>query len=338
MNVSVIATVRNEEGAVGALLTSLLKQTRRPDDVVICDGGSTDGTLAVLQSFAASRLPLRVVSAPGSNISEGRNCAINAALGQIVAVTDAGVILEADWLAHLLPPLLAGEADVVGGFFRPAAQTLFEAAMGATVLPALADIVPAQFLPSSRSVAFTRAAWEKVGGYPQWLDYCEDLVFDLALKQAGCRFVFVPQASVAFRPRSSLRAFFRQYYRYARGDGKADLWRKRHLMRYVTYVAAPLAILLGLRYNIVWLGLALAMLAYCWRPWQRLWPEVAGAPRADRLRALALVPVIRFVGDLAKMMGYPAGLWWRWQRQRDTGEPPWTQRATGQTGGASQHT
>ncbi|MEZ4683451.1 MAG: hypothetical protein R2932_55510, partial [Caldilineaceae bacterium] len=36
------------------------------------------------------------------------------------------------------------------------------------------------------------------------------------------------------------------------------------------------------------------------------------------LGAAALVPVIRLVGDAAKMVGYPVGLWWRWRRRTDS--------------------
>jgi hypothetical protein len=43
---------------------------------------------------------------------------------------------------------------------------------------------------------------------------------------------------------------------------------------------------------------------------------------ADRLKALALVPVIRAVGDLAKMIGYPVGLTWR-RRHRHNPELNW---------------
>jgi hypothetical protein len=267
----------------------------------------------MLRSYAAAEL--HVISAPGANISRGRNLAIAAAAGDIIAATDAGVRLSPTWLAELTRPWRQQSAeaapDVVSGFFTPDAQTVFETAMGATVLPALADIAPERFLPSSRSVAFRRVAWQRVGGYPEWLDYCEDLVFDLALRRAGCRFVFAPAALAYFRPRSSLRSFFQQYYHYARGDGKADLWRRRHAIRYVTYMSAALAVSLAARHPIVWLGLAAAGVAYCRRPLQRLWPQMRGWRLADRLYAIALIPVIRLTGDLAKMCGYPVGLWRR---------------------------
>jgi glycosyltransferase involved in cell wall biosynthesis len=317
MKVAVVSTVRNEEASIGRLLTSLRAQTRLPDAIIICDGGSTDRTLALLHDASSTGGDLTVISAPGANISRGRNLAIKKATAEIIACTDAGTRLAPEWLAELITPFEAEpRPDVVSGFFLPDAHDLFETALGATTLPLLEDIKPDAFLPSSRSVAFTRAAWQRVGGYPEWLDYCEDLVFDFALRRAGCRFVFAPKALAYFRSRPNLKAFFVQYFRYARGDGKADLWRKRHAIRYVTYVAAPLVFLLGLRYNVLWLLLAAAALAYCWRPYQRLWPSLAQLAWAEWLQAIVLVPVIRLVGDVAKMLGYPVGLWWRLRHRR----------------------
>jgi hypothetical protein len=156
-------------------------------------------------------------------------------------------------------------------------------------------------------VLFRRAAWQNAGGYPEWLDYCEDLVFDLALRQNGARFAFAPDALVHFKPRGSLRAFFRQYFFYARGDGKADLWRRRHAVRYAVYVGAPLLARQGKIGRFV---LLLGGLAYCRRPIERLLAQQLDA--IELSQAVMLVPVIRLVGDLAKMLGYPAGLWWRW--------------------------
>ncbi|NIP26225.1 MAG: glycosyltransferase, partial [Phycisphaerae bacterium] len=70
--VSVIATVLNEGDNIRSLLDSLIYQTRQPDEVVICDGGSTDNTLEILAEYT-QWLPLMVVEQPGSNISQGRN-------------------------------------------------------------------------------------------------------------------------------------------------------------------------------------------------------------------------------------------------------------------------
>jgi glycosyltransferase involved in cell wall biosynthesis len=321
--ISVVATVLNEGQAIEHLLKSLATQTRMPDEVVIVDGGSTDGTLETLQEWGGSEdLPLRILAEPGANISRGRNVAIAAATGSVIAATDAGVRLEDDWLESLVAPFETEDSDhfvaVVAGWFEADPQSLFETAMGATVLPSLREVKPEQFLPSSRSVAFRRAAWEAIGGYPEWLDYCEDLVFDLRLREFYGPAAFAPEAKVYFRPRSSLWAFFKQYYRYARGDGKADLWRKRHAIRYLTYlVAGPLLVALAFLHSPWWwLVLGAGVAAYTVQPYRRLWPMLKRYGFIDKLRAVLLVPIIRVVGDLAKMVGYPVGRVWRWRNWR----------------------
>src|SRR5690554_5630759 len=105
MFVSVIITVYNEAKAIDRLLTSLAAQTRVPDEIVICDGGSRDGTVAQIEAWAAqSSISVKVIVEPGVNISRGRNLAIAAARGPVIAATDAGVRLDPTWLEHLVAP------------------------------------------------------------------------------------------------------------------------------------------------------------------------------------------------------------------------------------------
>lgn len=317
MKVSIIATVKNEGEGLRPLLDSIIDQTLQPDEVVICDGGSTDHTLQVLDEYH-QWLPLTVIVEPGSNISQGRNRAIEAATGDIIAGTDAGVVLSPNWLEELVAPFADDSVQVVSGWFEADPYTDFEVAMGSTVLPTTDDVDPKTFLPSSRSVAYRKSAWAAVGGYPEWLEHSEDLVFDLALRECYGAFPFAPDAVAYFRPRSSLRSFYRQYYAYARGDGKANLWSKRHAIRYAVYLVG-LPLILRWIWREKWFGwafMALGVGAYSRRPAERLWASTRGWRPPDRARAFALIPIIRLVGDVAKMAGYPAGLWWRLRRRK----------------------
>ena len=234
-------------------------------------------------------------------------------------------------MKHLIAPFDGPDPpDVVSGFFQPdlpdpaqrgGRRAIFQTALAATILPDERDLDPERFLPSSRSVAFRREAWEAVAGYPEWLDYCEDLIFDLHLRALGFCFRFEPRARVYFAPRESWGAFFRQYYRYARGDGKADLWRRRHAIRYTTYLGGLLGLWLTRRRPRLWTVAAGLGAAYCRRPAERYRRLSADWPPIDRARGLALIPAIRAWGDLAKMLGYPVGVWWRlshpqWRRTR----------------------
>jgi glycosyltransferase involved in cell wall biosynthesis len=305
--VSLVCTVRDEADNIAALLDSMLAQSRMPDEIVVNDCGSHDATAEIVQGYVAAGYPIRLVRG-GHNIPSGRNNAIRNARGAIIACTDAGLVLDRHWLERIIAPIERDEADVVGGFFKPAPQTLFELTLGATNYREPEEVHPDTFLPFGKSVAFRRHAWERVGGYPEWASHCEDIVFDLALKRAGYRFAFEPQALVYFRPRSSLWAFARQYYLYARGDGVAGLWPRRYILRYGVYFAA--LILLAFVRRAPWLLALLAMgaVAYSRAPVRRLWRRAPALGPIERLGGLALIPLLRLTGDVAKMVGYPGGV------------------------------
>ena len=325
--VSVIATVLNEAGSIAILLASLLEQTRLPEEVVIVDGGSTDGTLGIVRAFADDApFPVIALLRSGAGIASGRNHAIAAARGHIIAVTDAGVRLDPEWLERLVAAFASEtRIDVVSGFFLADPHSLFERTLGAITLPRIKEIDPTSFHPSSRSVAFRKEAWEAVGGYPEWLDYCEDLVFDFGLRDAGCVFAFAPRALVHFRPRATFQSFLKQYYRYARGDGKADLWVYRHLVRYAAYLCAgPALIVLAVCHHPLWLvALTVGVLAMMRGTWRRVRPALVGLTLRERLEILGWAPAIRVGGDVAKMVGYPVGVLWRW---RHAPREPWAKR------------
>jgi hypothetical protein len=89
----------------------------------------------------------------------------------------------------------------------------------------------------------------------------------------------------------------------------------RHTIRYLTYLFG-LPLILRLIWREKWPGWLLLLLGvgtYSRRPAERLWQSTWGWRPPARLRAFALIPIIRFVGDVAKMLGYPAGLIWRWR-------------------------
>jgi len=201
MRVSLICTVRDEADNIADLLDSMLAQSRPPDEIVVNDCHSRDATAAIVQGYIRRGAPIRLVVG-GHNIASGRNNAVRHATGPLIAATDAGLRLDPCWLARIVAPLEQEQADVVGGFYQSAPRSLFELTLGATNYRRAEQIDPQRFLPSGNSMAFRKAAWAQVGGYPEWLDHCEDLVFDLALREAGYRFVFVPEALVYFRPRA----------------------------------------------------------------------------------------------------------------------------------------
>ncbi|MGZ4316389.1 MAG: glycosyltransferase [Gaiellaceae bacterium] len=312
-----MVTVKDEARSIDRFVSALLAQTQPPDEIVFVDGGSSDGTLESLESLTARDSRVLVLSAPGSTIARGRNLGIERARGPLIAVTDAGTVADEAWLARLVAPLRADPSIAVSsGFFLAGGETWFERWLATVITPQRAEIDPSRFLPSSRSVAFRKYWWRQAGGYPEWLRHCEDLVFDQRLQRAGARFMFVPDALVTWHARPDLARFFRQYFYYARGDGHAHLYASRHAIRYLAYASGLGLVGLGRRNWTARILLGAGMAMHFAPYLRRVRRRPVSESRIGQLAALSLTPVVVVTGDLAKMSGYPVGVYERAKRRR----------------------
>ncbi len=297
--VSLITTVLDASDRVGPFLESVSWQTRPPDEVVVVDGGSTDGTLEQLRSADAVTL----VERPGANIARGRNVAISAATHDVIAVTDADCVLERDWLERLVEPLETG-ADVAMGFYRPLADSFLQRAIGCVTLPEPEELDEARFMPSGRSVAFTREAIDRAGGYPEWLGIGQDLFVNHRFRELGLDMRLVREAIVDWPIRRTLAETWRQYFGYARGDAIAGLDAERHALRFGAYSAALYA--WSTKGRVRKLATLVAAGANAAAPIRRAAARFEDP--AERARALVAVPALIAFVDAARMSGFLAGL------------------------------
>lgn len=220
VKLSLCITVRNERESLVPLLKSLFAQSRVPEEIVIVDGGSTDGTIELLQTCAAKHPEMKIIALHDVNIAKGRNVAIANAYHNYIACADGGVDYPQNWLANLVRPLETDpDIDIVSGFFEPKPETLFEESIGATLYPSLELVDWSRFLPSCRSVAFKKKVWEELGGFTEWLPrgIGEDAHLFLKAHKAGYRFASAPDATCYWRPRRNFAELFRQYFAYSRG-------------------------------------------------------------------------------------------------------------------------
>lgn len=295
--ISVISTVYNEADSIGALLDSLAKQTRRPDEVVVADAGSTDGTRAILE--ASTMTSLRVINAPG-NRSAGRNAAIAASTGDLIASIDGGCVADPEWLDRLLGPFETG-ASWVAGFYRINGPTSLATCIGLVMVYVEEELKRNEevFIPSARSVAFTRRAWEEVGGFPDHVEFAEDTLFGNRLLAAGHQPALALDAVVQWTPPPNLRALFRTAYRWGAGDADAGIrgWVYKRILLGYGGAALFIAAALPLWPEWAWLG-ALAVLIDTLRRTRfkfRLAPKPAG---------WVLVPIAHLVSTYGALIGF----------------------------------
>lgn len=228
--VSLVATAYNEAGSAAEWMEGILGQKTLPDEVVVVDAGSGDGTVAILRSFAEkSPFPVRILEAPGANIARGRNLAVEEARFPLIAVTDFGCRAEEGWLERLTAPFHHDpQTGVAAGWSRPVDRR------GAFVHPpgwaGLEEVNPQTFLPSSRSIAFQKSAWRAAGGYPEWLTRTgEDTYFALSLKRSCPNWAFVPSAVVDWKGAGSFPAFLGKTYAWSAGNGELGYNRWQYI-------------------------------------------------------------------------------------------------------------
>jgi polysaccharide pyruvyl transferase CsaB len=338
--VSLVATMKNESRTIERWFESLQSQTRLPDEVIVVDGGSSDGGREILGELArSSELNIRIVDAPASNIAEGRNAAIRLAAHETIAVTDVGCVLREGWLGRMMSALEADPAiQVVAGGYEAWRGSMAARVIAELFVPSMTEVRPQSFIPSSRSIVFTKAMWRRAGGYPEWLtDAAEDTFFALALKQIPARWAFVPGAVVEWMGPGSLREALRTAFRYAAGDGEAALFSAEYwgkILRAAFYTAAIGAAaslaLLARSWFAVMVAL-IAMGAAAWRIRSR-----SGTPDSS-LGSAVLSLAATWTVATGKCLGFIAGLLRRGaaRRKRTKLESAQLERAIASNVGAS---
>jgi glycosyltransferase involved in cell wall biosynthesis len=317
--VSVVVTVLNEGPELAGSVRALLGQLSPGDELVLVDGGSTDGSVAALEPHPA----LRVLLEPGAGISAGRNAGVRAAAHDVVVVTDAGCTPEPGFVDAMRRPFGAEEPPALAqGVYRVLAGTPLEAAQSLACYPQPAEVPGADPGPDAlvraytrvfgtgfdprfavgRCVAFTRAAWTAAGGFPEDLATGEDVAFGLAVARHGAC-VAVPDAVVGWKQRDGLAATWRMYRGYGRASTADPRMLARDAVRGAAYLLAPaLASRPGGRRL-----LAAGTVAYL------SLPAVRAARAHAAPAAVALLPVALATKDLGKMAGALEGLAKRWR-------------------------
>jgi glycosyltransferase involved in cell wall biosynthesis len=224
--VSVVSTVLNEEQDIDRLVTSLMEQTLAPAEVIIVDGGSTDGTWERLLAAKAkypNLIPIRDESCrlPMSQgpIARGRNEAIRAASSKVVACADAGCSYEPDWLERLTGSIRNGEAEyaVGGSCIDLEHRTIWDIASAPFFgIKLRADAKTKSC--TARSMAFRKELWQRVGGFPEDIFFGEDAIFDLKARTLVTP-AFADRAKAFYRPLHTLRSAIRQLASYSVSDG-----------------------------------------------------------------------------------------------------------------------
>lgn len=210
--ISIIVPVMNEEKNIGLLLDALFKQSYPFDEIVITDGGSSDNTIQIINSYKSRDNRIKLVSVSKASCGEGRNIAIKNSTGSILALIDSGMIPESNWLWRIVRPLLE-HGDIEYVFCHVIFDTksrikqISDFQKTIVFLTREPEYKLNNYIPGS---AFRRNLWYRMGGFPE-NPYCEDIVLLNELKRMKIKSVSIEDAVV---------------YYYSHPDGYKQTFRK----------------------------------------------------------------------------------------------------------------
>jgi glycosyltransferase involved in cell wall biosynthesis len=261
-----IVIISKDEASLDGTLTAVTSQARTlgaPTEILVVD--ASEGRLDYIRDRHADSIRwLSFAPIPGVRISipHQRNAGVRAALGEVIVFTDAGCTIDPGWLEGLVRPIRSGQEHVTAGVTLGIAP-----GRGLYDPPATGGRVRYLTECPTINLAFTRAAFDAVGGFDESFAYGSDIDFSWRLIDAGYRILSVPDAVV----RHDWGDFDRQLRRsYRYGKARARLYRKhrgrlRHVLTTDPIVVVYPVFLLGLPLTLVFPLYPALLLVPAWR-------------------------------------------------------------------------
>ena len=254
-----IVIISKNENSLGETLQALRSlDTRLSYEVVVVDA-STDGMTDLRRAHPDVRwVSYESSGAKRVTIPEQRNLGVASTEAEVIVYIDAGCLPQRGWLDRLVAPILEGREQVTVGRFT-------------SVRPSPYDMIA--FTPGyvpeapTLNMAFSREAFDKVGGFDESFSYCSDTDFCWRLVDAGIDILMVPDAEITVDWGGGRRQSRRAWYY---GSGRARLYDKhrdrvRTMLRHDPVLAIYPAFLLLLPVTFVLPAYPLLLLVPLWR-------------------------------------------------------------------------
>lgn len=253
--ITAVVAAYNEEADIGRCLTGLLNQEGVDGEIeiIVVDGMSTDRTVDIVRSFPQFGSRIRLLLNPRRLQVYAWNMALREARGEYYAMILAHADYSSTYLKSCLEVMRRTGAAAVGGVQRPLGQGIVGSAIAWCMSSALGmgnaryRYTHAEEETDSVFSIFTRrATLEELGGYDERVPFDEDSDLNYRLRARGGKLVVSPRIEVHYFVRRSLKALWKQMFRYG-------YWRRftqlKHPGEVPLRVYAPAALVAALAFS-----------------------------------------------------------------------------------------
>ena len=231
---SLVTTCRNEMRSFARWKANMQAQTRFPDEVVIVDAFSDDGTWEALSNWAQEDSRIKVLQEKGA-AAHGRNIAIQNAKYDHVISTDMGVRLDDCFCEEMMRPFEDNpniKLVIGNSYIDPNSITSIvaktERYISRAAIPKQKPSKSSGSLGGNRASAYVKSIWEECGKLPEDLTfYADDSTLFRQFRQAGYPYACAPKAQVYWGRPEKLKQFWKEAFNYGRGDGEAAIKMSR---------------------------------------------------------------------------------------------------------------
>lgn len=171
MKIAVVIPCYNSSRYLGEALASVFAQTRKPDEVIVVDDGSTDNSMEIARGLGATVLSTGKNSGPAS----ARNIGIRHTSAELIAFLDSDDVWKRHHLETLLPAFERDSHTVLAfgrmrNYHRPPTDQVAQLLAPRDIF---LDLLATNVVVQSATVA-RRSAILAAGGYPDGMRYSED--------------------------------------------------------------------------------------------------------------------------------------------------------------------
>jgi len=192
MKISVVIPALNEASLLPHTLDSIQMLTRKPDEIIVVDNGSTDNTAAIARSYGANVIRVAI-----RGIGLVRQKGLEKASGDIIAYTDADTLVPRDWLTKIEKTLRKpGVVGVFGTYKIHQGHWFFKLHMNHLQDPLARLLYLLRFpMVAGANFAFLRQPAIAAGGFPTHFTMLEENEMARRLMKKG-NVVYMPDLVV----------------------------------------------------------------------------------------------------------------------------------------------
>ena len=216
MLVSIIIPCRNEGKFIAKCLDSVISQAypKESIEVLVIDGVSEDKTREIINQYIQKHSFVKLLNNPKKIFSAACNIGIKNSKGELLIILGSHAIYPKDYIEKCVDASIKYDAENVGGNVIPVVlqNTIINNAIILSLGGWFGKINEKEENPQETDTVFggcyKKEVFDKIGLFNENLKRTSDLEFNLRLKKAGGKIVFVPNIASYYFPKATLREFF----------------------------------------------------------------------------------------------------------------------------------